>query len=96
MKSFEDRLSRLEEISREINQDCPLEKALKLFEEGLGLSQNLETELSKIERKVEILLSAPEISPEENGEETPPAAGRKKTSGKDGPILDLFPDIDED
>lgn len=55
MKSFEERLERLEEISRMVNQECPLEEALALFEEGVALSRSLEKELEKIERKVEIL-----------------------------------------
>jgi exodeoxyribonuclease VII small subunit len=55
MKSFEERLERLEEISRLVNQECPLEEALALFEEGVNLSRSLEKELEKIERKVEIL-----------------------------------------
>ncbi len=60
MQSFEERLARLEELSEKIKQgDLPLEEAVSLFEEGIELSQGLEKELSKIERKVEILINRP-------------------------------------
>jgi exodeoxyribonuclease VII small subunit len=60
MKSFEERLARLEELSEKIKEgDLPLEEAVSLFEEGIELSKGLEKELSKIERKVEILLNRP-------------------------------------
>ena len=61
MKSFEERLTRLEEISEEIQGgEIPLEKAVSLFEEGITLSKGLEKELAKIERKIEILINKPE------------------------------------
>jgi len=60
MKNFEERLARLEELSEKIKQgDLPLEEAVSLFEEGIELSKGLEKELSKIERKVEILINKP-------------------------------------
>ncbi len=60
MKSFEERLARLEELSEKIKEgDLPLEEAVSLFEEGIELSKGLEKELSKIERKVEILINKP-------------------------------------
>lgn len=68
MKSFEERLTRLEGISEEIQGGkLPLEKAVSLFEEGISLSKELEKELEKIERKIEILINKPdakEIKPE--------------------------------
>jgi exodeoxyribonuclease VII small subunit len=61
MKSFEERLERLEEINETINaSDLPLEEAVAQFEEGIRLARGLEKELGKIERKVEILLNQPE------------------------------------
>lgn len=66
MKSFEERLARLEELSEQIREgDLPLEKAVALFEEGMKLSVGLEKELGRIERKVEILIN----NPAETGEE---------------------------
>jgi exodeoxyribonuclease VII small subunit len=60
MKSFEERLTRLEELSEKIKGgDLPLEDAVAMFEEGMVLAKGLEKELSKIERKVEILLNKP-------------------------------------
>ena len=61
MNSFEQRLSRLEEIGEQIKQgNIPLEKGMALFEEGIKLAKSLEIELSKIERKIEILTNQPE------------------------------------
>jgi len=61
MKSFEERLSRLEDLSEKIKEgDLPLEEAVSLFEEGIGLARGLEKELSRIERKVEILVNKPQ------------------------------------
>ena len=66
MKSFEQRLSRLEELSGKIKEgDLPLEEAVSLFEEGMGLARGLEKELSRIERKVEILVNRPEGAADE-------------------------------
>ena len=60
MKSFEERLERLENLSEQIKEgNLPLEKAVSLFEEGIKLSKGLETELSKYERKIEILINNP-------------------------------------
>ena len=65
MKSFEERLSRLEEVSEKIKGgDIPLEEAITLFEEGIKLARSLEKELSKIEKRVEILVNQPEAPQE--------------------------------
>lgn len=60
MKSFEDRLKRLEEISQQIRDgEVPLEKAAELFEEGVTLARGLEKELDRIDRKVQQLINEP-------------------------------------
>ena len=60
MKSFEERLARLEDLSEKIKAgDLPLEDAVSLFEEGMQLARGLEKELSRIERKVELLINKP-------------------------------------
>ena len=65
MENFENRLKRLEQISDKIRQgDLELESSVKLFEEGIQLAKSLEKELSKIERKIEILINEPEKSGE--------------------------------
>lgn len=57
MPSFENSLQRLEEIVLQLERgDLPLEQALKLFEEGVGLSASCRKELEQAEGKVEILL----------------------------------------
>ncbi len=56
-KDFENALARLESIVRELEQgELALEKALKLFEEGIKISRFCSTKLDEAERKVEILL----------------------------------------
>jgi exodeoxyribonuclease VII small subunit len=79
MKSFEDRFNRLEILSEKLREGkIPLEEAVSIFEEGMKLAKDLEKELAKIERKVEILVNEPE----------------KKGSAGAGiePVLELFPE----
>ena len=60
MKSFEDRLKRLEEISQQIRDgEIPLEEAAELFGEGVALARGLEKELDRIDRKVQQLINEP-------------------------------------
>ena len=62
---FEKRLRRLEEISSSLKDgDLPLEEALKKFEEGVRLAKALEKELSRTERRIEILVNNPEADEE--------------------------------
>lgn len=57
MPKFEECLQRLEGIVQQLERgDLPLEQALKLFEEGVGLSDSCRKELEQAEGKVEILL----------------------------------------
>jgi len=61
MKSFEERLARLEEISSGIRDgEIPLEEAATLFEEGVKLARGLDKDLQRIERKVQQLVNEPE------------------------------------
>ncbi len=80
-KDFENALARLESIVGELEQgELALEKALKLFEEGIKVSRFCSTKLDEAERKVEILLK------DEKGEltvkafqpEGEPSAGKEK------------------
>jgi exodeoxyribonuclease VII small subunit len=58
VRSFEDRMKRLDEIVRAMEQgDRPLEESLALFEEGMRLSSECQTLLEEAERKVTLLLS---------------------------------------
>jgi exodeoxyribonuclease VII small subunit len=79
MKSFEERLSRLEALSEKLRSgNLPLEEAVSLFEEGMRLARELEKELGRIERKVEILINEPE----------------KKGPHPVEPELKLFPELE--
>ena len=61
MPKFEECLQRLETIVQQLERgDLPLEQALKLFEEGVELSDSCRRELEEAEGKVEIL-------PKQNG-----------------------------
>ncbi len=55
--SFEDDMKRLEEIAAKLrNSETSLDDSITLFEEGVRLTKKLDSQLSKTERKVEILL----------------------------------------
>jgi exodeoxyribonuclease VII small subunit len=57
LPKFEDCLQRLEKIVDELEKgNVPLEQAIKLFEEGVQLSNSCRKELDAAEGKVEILL----------------------------------------
>jgi exodeoxyribonuclease VII small subunit len=57
LPKFEDCLQRLETIVDQLEKgEIPLEQALKLFEEGIQLSNSCRKELDEAEGKVEILL----------------------------------------
>ena len=57
MPKFEECLQRLEKIVEDLEKgDVPLEKALTLFEEGMGLSADCRKELESAEGRVEVLL----------------------------------------
>ena len=83
MKSFEDRLNRLESLSEKLREGkIPLEEAVSIFEEGMKLARDLEKELAKIERKVEVLVNEPE---------------KKGDASSDSePVLELFPETEND
>jgi exodeoxyribonuclease VII small subunit len=58
-------LSRLEELSGVMKEgSLSLEEAVKNFEEGVKLARGLEKDLSRIERRVEILINNPETEEE--------------------------------
>ena len=61
VKNFETRLSDLEDLSEKMRAgDIALYEAVQIFEEGIKLAKGLEKDLSKIERKIEILVNKPE------------------------------------
>ena len=65
---FEQRLERLEALAEKLRDgNIPLEDALALFEEGMKLSKTLEKDLSRVERRVEILTREPESDDEDPG-----------------------------
>ncbi|MGC9313189.1 MAG: exodeoxyribonuclease VII small subunit [Sediminispirochaetaceae bacterium] len=66
MKNFEERLTRLEELNEKMKSgNIPLDEAVGMFEEGIKLARGLEKDLSKVERKIEILVNEPETPEEE-------------------------------
>jgi len=66
MQTFEERLERLETLSEKIRTgDLGLDEAVQTFEEGMRLAKQLEKDLSRVERKVEILVNEPDEPEEE-------------------------------
>lgn len=58
---FEKKLARLEEIVQKMEKgELSLEDSLKLFEEGVKLSKECQSQLSDAEKKVRLLLSVDE------------------------------------
>src|ERR1041385_1712881 len=56
-QGFEASLAALEKIVAQLESgELPLERALELFEEGVGLARRCQTQLEEAERKVELLL----------------------------------------
>jgi exodeoxyribonuclease VII small subunit len=63
-QNFETSLAALEKIVRELeNGDLPLEKSLRLFEEGVKLSRECQERLNQAERRIEVLLRDNEGNP---------------------------------
>jgi exodeoxyribonuclease VII small subunit len=57
LASFETGLDELERVVKELEGgDLPLERALALFEKGIGLSETCRKQLQEAETRVEILL----------------------------------------
>ncbi|MGH9844610.1 MAG: exodeoxyribonuclease VII small subunit [Blastocatellia bacterium] len=55
--NFESSLVSLEQVVAQLESgDLPLERALALFEEGVGLARVCQSQLEEAERKVELLL----------------------------------------
>ncbi len=66
MKNFEERLTRLEELADKMREgNIPLDDAVAMFEEGIGLAKGLEKDLIRIEKKIEILVNEPEKTGDE-------------------------------
>ena len=63
--SFEQKLDKLEEISKSLQDpNTDLQKAVSLYEDGMKLANEVDEELSKIERRIEIVTSKPGESAE--------------------------------
>lgn len=53
---FESKLKRLEDIVSKLeNEDTPIEEALKLFEEGVNISKELNEKLLEIKGRIEVI-----------------------------------------
>ena len=62
---FEQKLSRMEEITKALSKpETDLQEAVKLYEEGMNLANEVDTELAQIERRIEIVTSHPGESPD--------------------------------
>lgn len=102
--SFEDSLSKLESIVSQLESgDLPLERALEIFEDGVGLARLCQSHLAEAERKVEMLLrergelkTAPFDATTEIPDPPAPRAastGMKPTTAASVPTIDFDDDI---
>lgn len=58
---FDDKLARIEEINKLLSDGkIDLESSVSLFEEGMKLSKSMEADLSKLERRIEIITNDPD------------------------------------
>lgn len=58
--TFEQKLSRMEDISKSLSDPATdLQAAVSLYEEGMKLANEVDDELSRIERRIEIVTSRP-------------------------------------
>jgi exodeoxyribonuclease VII small subunit len=66
VESFETSLEELEQVVKQLEAgDLPLERALELFERGMGLSDLCRKQLEEAETRVEILMKrAGEMQPQ--------------------------------
>ena len=76
-KNFETALSRLEQITRELEEgDLPLDSSLKKFDEGMKLVKFCNQKLDESQKKIDILL-------DKNGTLTPtPFQGKDDSEGE--------------
>jgi len=66
-QSFEDALSRLEAIVNELeDESIPLEKSIKLYEEGIELSKMCTDKLEKAELRIKKVASEQSADEKEN------------------------------
>lgn len=105
---FEKRLERLEEISTIMeDDDTPIDKSMTLFQEGIKIASELQKELDKMERRIEILMNSPneesaddteEDSDEDedidNEDDNEKPKSTTKKAKKAEPKLELFPELD--
>ena len=69
---YETDIKRMEEIAELLRDNqTTLDKAVALFEEGIKIANRVEKELTKIERKVEILLNPPQETDESSARTEP-------------------------
>lgn len=67
-ESLESMLSRLDEISQKLDSDLPLDEALSLYEEGVGLIKDANKLISEAEVKIRTLDPSKQKEATENDE----------------------------
>ncbi len=59
--NIEEKLERMESITQALkDESTPLEDALRLFEEGVGIGREVQKSLDDAQMKVEVILNPPE------------------------------------
>ncbi len=101
---FEESLSSLEKIVAQLESgDLPLEHALEIFEEGVGLARQCQAHLGEAERKVEMLLrerneikTVPFDAAREPGEQVTPRVAATVKAPVPKPSASAFDDFEDD
>lgn len=67
-ESFEELLNRLEEVTNKLekSENISLDETMKLFEEGISLTEKCNKQIDEAEKKISILLKDNEEIKEEN------------------------------
>jgi exodeoxyribonuclease VII small subunit len=88
---FERSFQQLESIVKRLeSEELPLDEALQLFEQGIGLSRFCNQKLEEVEKKIELILADAKGQPR-----TEPFESPDDESGLDPGLLGAGPDDDE-
>ena len=94
-RSFESSIGELEKIVKQLEDgNLPLEKSLKLFEDGVKLARECRDRLAEAERKIEILTADSDGRPSVQALDTETLRTQKNPAAASKRIV--FDDTDED
>lgn len=100
-QSFEQSLSKLESIVSQLESgELPLEHALEIFEDGVGLARQCQAHLAEAERKVEMLMrergELKTVPFDPDSESLAPRNSNRSAAAKSDSISDTTVNFDDD